>query len=62
MASGTRTGRRGDLMVIAQLVVPRKLSETQRTLLQEYAKTEDLSVGMTKPTFWEKIKDAVIGN
>ena len=57
-----RSGRRGDLVVIAQLVVPRKLNDTQRELLQEYAKTEDLHVGMTRPTFWEKVKDAVIGS
>jgi molecular chaperone DnaJ len=56
-----RSGRRGDLVVIMQLVVPRKLNESQRELLSEYAKTEKLEVKAQSPSFWAKIKDAVKG-
>ncbi len=57
-----RSGRRGDLVVIVQLFVPRKLTEAQKTLLRDYARTEKLDVGAAGPTFWEKIKDAVSGS
>lgn len=57
-----RSGRRGDLVVIIQLVVPRKLSESQRELLAEYAKSEKLEVKAQSPSLWAKIKDAVKGS
>ncbi len=50
-----RSGRRGDVVVIMQLVVPRKLSETQRKLLMDYAQTEQLDVAAASPSLWEKI-------
>lgn len=56
-----RNGRRGDLVVIAQLIVPRKLTEKQKKLLKEYAETEDLAVGAGRQSWWEKIRDAVTG-
>ncbi|MCP3905147.1 MAG: molecular chaperone DnaJ [Planctomycetes bacterium] len=57
-----RTQRRGDLVVIAQLVVPRKLNDEQRKLLQEYAETEELDVGTgERSSFWDKLKDVVTG-
>jgi molecular chaperone DnaJ len=56
-----RSGKRGDLVVIAQLVVPRKLNESQKRLLAEYAKTEDVPVGTGPESAWEKIKRAVKG-
>jgi molecular chaperone DnaJ len=56
-----RGGRRGDLVVIVQLIVPRRLSDDQKQLLQEYAKSEDVDAGAARPSLWEKIKDAVIG-
>ncbi|TVQ53895.1 MAG: molecular chaperone DnaJ [Phycisphaerales bacterium] len=57
-----RSGRRGDLVVIAQLVVPRKLNADQRELLREYAKTEKLDVKAQSPSLWDKIKHAVKGH
>ena len=57
-----RTGRRGDLVIVAQLVVPEKLTDTQRTLLRDYAETEELDVERDNPSLWEKIKDAVSGS
>ncbi|MCZ6735891.1 MAG: molecular chaperone DnaJ [Planctomycetota bacterium] len=56
-----RSGQRGDLVVVVQLVVPRKLSDGQKNLLREYAKTEKLDVGAGSPSMWTKIKDAVAG-
>jgi len=57
-----RTGRRGDMIVIAQLIVPRKLNDDQKRLLQQYAETEDLDIGGgERPSFWNKLKDAVTG-
>ena len=56
-----RSGKRGDLVVIAQLVVPRKLNEAQKRLLAEYAETEDVPVGTGPESAWEKIKRAVKG-
>jgi molecular chaperone DnaJ len=57
-----RSGKRGDLVCIAQLLVPRKLSEEQRRLLAEYAQTEDLNVGTQQESTWKKIKRAVKGS
>jgi molecular chaperone DnaJ len=57
-----RTGRRGDLVIVAQLVVPKNLTDTQRTLLRDYAKTEELDLERNNPSLWEKIKDAVSGS
>ena len=56
-----RSGQRGDLVVITQLIVPRKLTDQQRTLLSDYAETEDLEVATAKPSLWDKIRDAVTG-
>jgi molecular chaperone DnaJ len=60
-----RTQQRGDLIVIAQLVVPKRLTESQRKLLEQYADTEDLSVlekQQEKSGFWSKLRDAMTGH
>jgi molecular chaperone DnaJ len=58
-----RSGKRGDLIVVAQLVVPRKLNESQKKLLAEYARTESVEVGNGQPpSTWQRIKRAVKGN
>ncbi len=58
-----RTGKRGDILAICQLVVPSKLNDKQRTLLSEYASTEKLEVGTTKASsLWDKLKGAVTGS
>jgi molecular chaperone DnaJ len=56
-----RSGRRVDLVAIVQLVVPRKLTESQKTLLAEYAHTEDIEVGNVQESAWDKIKRKVKG-
>ncbi|MCH2132670.1 MAG: molecular chaperone DnaJ [Phycisphaerales bacterium] len=56
-----RTARRGDLIVILQVIVPRKVDERQRELLEQYAETEDIEVKASNPSLWNRIKDAVTG-
>ncbi len=57
-----RSKERGDLVVIVQLIVPKKLNEEQRQLLEQYAETEDLDIANGgKSSFWGKLKDAVTG-
>jgi len=56
-----RTGERGKLIVFTQLVVPKKLSESQRRMLEDYAETEHIEVAKERQSFWHKIKDAVTG-
>jgi molecular chaperone DnaJ len=46
---------RGDLHVVLQLVVPKKLSDDQRRLLTEYAQTEKVDVRAGESSFWKKI-------
>ena len=59
---GLRSGKRGDLVAIAQLIVPRKLTDAQRQLLNDYAETESIEVDDSSPSLWSKIKDAVGGS
>jgi hypothetical protein len=42
--------------VVLQLIVPRRLNETQRDLLSKYAETEDLEFNDEEPSLWNKIK------
>lgn len=56
-----RTQKRGDLNVIMQLVVPKKLNEAQRKLLTEYAGLERLDVNKPSPSIWKKVKDTLGG-
>jgi len=52
-----RTSRRGDLLVVAEIEVPKKLSGEQERLLREFAETEDNGrVHPHREGFWEKIK------
>jgi molecular chaperone DnaJ len=57
-----RSGRRGDLVIVVRLVVPTKLTEEQRTLLEEYAKSEHVPVHEAETSFWDKLKGAVTGS
>ena len=56
-----RTRKRGDLVVIIQLVVPRSLDEKQRKVLEEYADLEDIPVSDGESTFWSRLKDKMTG-
>lgn len=56
-----RSGKRGNLMVVADLQVPKKLSEKQEQLLRQLAETEDVAVAPRKSGLWSKIRDAMGG-
>jgi molecular chaperone DnaJ len=53
--TGLQSKERGDLHVVLQLVVPKKLSDEQRRLLAEYAQTEKTDVNTAKQSIWDKI-------
>ena len=56
-----RSGRRGDLAVIAKIEIPTKLSAKQEELLRAYADTEDHRVLPESHGFVKKIKDFLGG-
>jgi molecular chaperone DnaJ len=56
-----RSGRRGDLVVITKVQIPRKLRPEQEKLLREFAATEDTAVMPEGDGFWKKIKDTFSG-
>ncbi len=53
-----RTGKRGDLVAILMIEVPKKLTARQRDLLTEFAQTEDHGKNHMPQNkgFWDKIK------
>ena len=57
-----RSRARGDMIVIVQLVVPTKLDEEQRKLLEQYAEMEEIPVSEPGQGFWSKLRDKVIGS
>jgi molecular chaperone DnaJ len=56
-----RSGRRGDLIVVAKIETPRKLTKEQEKLLRDFAKTEDEKVLPESAGFWNKMKDLLGG-
>ncbi|MEM1424843.1 MAG: molecular chaperone DnaJ [Planctomycetota bacterium] len=55
-----RSGRRGDIVLIAKVVIPKKLSDKQEKLLREFAETEDdASVMPEHHGFWDRIKRVI---
>jgi molecular chaperone DnaJ len=53
-----RSKRRGELVAMLMIHVPRKLNERQRQLLEEYARTEKVDVRKShEGGFWQKMKD-----
>jgi molecular chaperone DnaJ len=57
-----RNGRRGDLVIVTKVEIPKKLSEKQEKLLREFAEGEHAK-GILPETqgFWKKIKDVFGG-
>ena len=52
-----RSGRRGDIVISAQIEIPNKLTEKQERLLREFAETEpDGSILPESHGFWNKIR------
>ncbi len=52
-----RSGKRGDLILVTRVEIPKKLSEKQEKLLREFAETEDQSVMPESHGFLKKIRD-----
>lgn len=52
-----RSGRRGDLVAVTKIEIPKKLTDKQRQLLRDFAATEDHDVMPESQGFWKKIKD-----
>ena len=53
-----RSKRRGELVAMLMIHVPKKVTERQRQLLEEYAKTEKVDVRKShEGGFWQKMKD-----
>jgi len=51
-----RSNRAGDELVQVMIEVPKKLTESQKQLLAQFAKTEDASVMPQKKSFVDKLK------
>lgn len=50
------TRRAGELVLIVQLVVPNKLNDKQRELLEAYAEMEEIPVADAAQGFWSRIR------
>lgn len=56
-----RSARRGELVVVAKIEIPTKLSAAQEKLLREFAATEDEKIHPEASSFWKKMKDMLAG-
>jgi len=56
-----RSHRTGDQLVQVLIEIPRKLTEKQKTLLRDFAATEDVSTTPQRKSFMDKIKDKLKG-
>ncbi len=56
-----RNGHRGDMAVIYQIEIPRKLSKRQEQLLREFAESEDREVMPESKGFFDRIKAYITG-
>ena len=52
-------GRRGDMIAILSIDVPKNLTERQDELLREFAETEHENVSAARHSFWDKIKESL---
>ena len=51
-----RSGRRGNMIVVTLIEIPKKLTSEQEQLLREFAKTENHDVMPHTKSFWESIR------
>lgn len=56
-----RTGRRGDLVAVAKIEIPKKLTGQQEKLLREFAQSAGLEVAPEPQGLWKSIKEAIAG-
>jgi molecular chaperone DnaJ len=52
---GLQRGKRGELFVKVNVKIPKKLSQRQKELLEEFSKTEGVNVPKNEKSFWQKI-------
>ena len=52
-----RSARRGDLIVVIKVELPRKLTSKQEKLLRDFAETEDVAVMPESHGFLKRMKD-----
>jgi molecular chaperone DnaJ len=52
-----RGGRKGELVVVALIEIPKRLTEQQEKLLREFAATEDAQVMPESGGFWKRVKE-----
>jgi len=52
-----RTQRRGNLLVVLKVEIPKHLSSQQEKLLRDFAASEDAKVMPESTGFWKKVKD-----
>lgn len=48
--------KRGELFVKVHVGIPRKLTQSQKNLLEEYAKSEGIKTTRKEKTFWDKLR------
>ncbi len=56
-----RSGERGDLVVVATIEIPKKLTSEQEKLLRDYAAISNLSVAAPKKGFFDSVKESLRG-
>ena len=56
-----RGGPSGHQLVQILIEIPKKLNKKQEELLREYAKVEESNVLPAQKSFFEKLKDYVVG-
>jgi molecular chaperone DnaJ len=57
-----RSGKRGDLVVVTKIEIPRKLTKKQEELLRQFAETEDAAVLPESQGFLRRVADFLGGN
>jgi molecular chaperone DnaJ len=56
-----RGGQRGELIAVLTIEIPKRLTEKQKTLLRDFAATENNDVLPESGSFWKKIKESITG-
>lgn len=56
-----RSGARGELLIVATIEIPKKITAHQEKLLREFATTENHDVLPHSQGFWKQMKDALRG-
>lgn len=57
-----RSGRRGDLVTVVKIEVPKKLSAKQEKVLRDYATAEETIVLPETQGFWKQVKEFLSGD